>query len=117
MRQAGRGHRESGNYFPLSRSWCPDRTISQSRKYIASSLGQKYADPVIMNYEVIFEESRPTTPLICFLSMGSDPTPNIETLAKRNLISCRSISMGQGQEVHARKLVGKCMAEVGSGFR
>lgn len=66
-----------------------------------------------MNYEVIFEESRPNTPLICFLSMGSDPTPNIETLAKRNMIQCRSISMGQGQEVHARKLMAKCMSEGG----
>ncbi|KAL0274316.1 UNVERIFIED_CONTAM: hypothetical protein PYX00_006769 [Menopon gallinae] len=97
----------------MVRSWCPDRTISQSRKYIAHSLGQKYAEPVIMNYEVIFEESRPNTPLICFLSMGSDPTPNIESLAKRYLISCRSISMGQGQEVHARKLIAKCISEGG----
>lgn len=94
------------------RSWCPDRVIYQSRKYIAHSIGPKYAEPVIMNYETIFEESRPNTPLICFLSMGSDPTPNIEILAKRNMFSCRSISMGQGQEVHARKLLAKTMAEV-----
>ena len=75
-------------------------------------MGPKYAEPVIMNYEIIFEESRPNTPLICFLSMGSDPTLNIETLAKRNMFSCKSISMGQGQEVHARKLIAKSMSEV-----
>lgn len=96
----------------LIRSWCPDRIIYQSRKYIAQSIGAKYAEPVIMNYEVIFEESRPNTPLICFLSMGSDPTPSIESLAKRNMFSCRSISMGQGQEIHARKLMAKSMSEV-----
>ncbi|KAK6616888.1 Dynein heavy chain 8, axonemal [Polyplax serrata] len=97
----------------MIRSWCPDRVIYQSRKYIAHSMGSKYAEPVIMNYETIFEESRPNTPLICFLSMGSDPTPNIETLAKRNMFQCRSISMGQGQEIHARKLMAKSMSEGG----
>ncbi|EEB13574.1 ciliary dynein heavy chain, putative [Pediculus humanus corporis] len=97
----------------LIRAWCPDRIIYQSRKYIAQSMGPKYAEPVIMNYEIIFEESRPNTPLICFLSMGSDPTLNIETLAKRNMFSCKSISMGQGQEVHARKLIAKSMSEGG----
>lgn len=50
-------------------------------------------------------ESRPNTPMICFLSMGSDPTPNIQQLARKMEIPCRSISMGQGQEVHARKLL------------
>lgn len=57
-------------------------------------------------------ESRPNTPMICFLSMGSDPTPSIEQLAKRLEIVCKSISMGQGQEVHARKLLQSAKTEV-----
>ena len=89
----------------LIRSWCPDRTLSQCRKYLTSSLGSKFADPVIVNYDILLEESRPLTPIVCFLSMGSDPTPNIEALAKKNGIKCRAISMGQGQEIHARKLI------------
>nr|XP_023019976.1 dynein heavy chain 8, axonemal [Leptinotarsa decemlineata] len=95
----------------LIRSWCPDRTITQSRKYIASSLGQKFAEPVILNMEVLFNESRPLTPMICFLSIGSDPTPYIEQLAKRLELKSKSISMGQGQEVHARKLMTGAMTE------
>lgn len=67
------------------------------------------------------EESRPLTPLVCFLSMGSDPTPYIETLAKRLELKSKSISMGQGQEVHARKMLTSAMQEVtntvgGNGF-
>lgn len=57
-------------------------------------------------------ESRPNTPMICFLSMGSDPTPSIEQLAKKLEIMCKSISMGQGQEVHARKLIQSASTEV-----
>ncbi|EDS37982.1 ciliary dynein heavy chain 5 [Culex quinquefasciatus] len=83
----------------------------RSRKYLAMSLGQRFADPVIVNYDVMLEESRPLTPLVCFLSMGSDPTPSIEALAKKNAVKCRSISMGQGQEVHARKLISASLEE------
>ncbi|XP_052892579.1 dynein axonemal heavy chain 8 [Anopheles moucheti] len=95
----------------LIRAWCPDRTLFQSRRYLGMSLGERFADPVIINYDALLEESRPLTPLVCFLSMGSDPTPSIENLAKKNGFKCRSISMGQGQEVHARKLVGSSLEE------
>nr|CAH7731314.1 unnamed protein product [Callosobruchus chinensis] len=61
--------------------------------------------------EVLFNESRPLTPMVCFLSIGSDPTPYIETLAKKLELKSRSISMGQGQEVHARKMMSAAMSE------
>ncbi|XP_042794572.1 dynein axonemal heavy chain 8 isoform X5 [Panthera leo] len=89
----------------LIRSWCPDRTVFQARKYIADSLEDKYTEPVILNLEKTWEESDTRTPLICFLSMGSDPTIQIDALAKKLKLECRTISMGQGQEVHARKLI------------
>ena len=43
--------------------------------------------------------------MVCLLSLGSDPTSSIKALAKENKFECRDISMGQGQEVHARRLV------------
>lgn len=89
----------------LIRAWCPDRTLSQAREYIKFSLGRQFAEPVIVNYDVLLEESRPLTPIVCFLSMGSDPTPSVEALAKKNGIRVDCISMGQGQEIHARKLM------------
>lgn len=89
----------------IIRAWCPDRTLSQSREYIKASLGNRFADPVIVDYDVLLLESRPLTPIICFLSMGSDPTQSIEKLAKTNGMKVSCISMGQGQEIHARKLI------------
>ncbi|RXN22871.1 dynein heavy chain axonemal-like protein [Labeo rohita] len=97
----------------LIRSWCPDRTIAQARKYIMYSMGQKYAEGVILDLEKTWEESDPRTPLICFLSMGSDPTDSIIALGKRQRIETRYVSMGQGQEVHARKLLQHSMANGG----
>ncbi|XP_055965046.1 dynein axonemal heavy chain 5 [Sorex fumeus] len=97
----------------LIRSWCPDRTIAQARKYIMDSMGEKYAEGVILDLEKTWEESDPRTPLICLLSMGSDPTDSIIALGKRLKIETRYVSMGQGQEVHARKLLQQTMANGG----
>uniref|UniRef100_UPI0037E892BB dynein axonemal heavy chain 8-like n=1 Tax=Semicossyphus pulcher TaxID=241346 RepID=UPI0037E892BB len=97
----------------LIRSWCPDRTLSQARKYVGESMGVRFAEPVLLNLHSTWEESDPRTPLICFLSMGSDPTEQIEALAKKLNLECSAISMGQGQEVHARKLVQTSMTQGG----
>ena len=70
--------------FVIARSWCPDRTMAQARKYIAESMGPNYAENVILDLEKTWEESDNKTPLINFLSMGSDPTSLIENLAKRH---------------------------------
>ncbi|XP_041488031.1 dynein heavy chain 5, axonemal [Microtus oregoni] len=97
----------------LIRSWCPDRTIAQARKYIMDSMGENYAEGVILDLEKTWEESDPRTPLICLLSMGSDPTDSIIALGKRLKRETRYVSMGQGQEVHARKLLHQTMANGG----
>ncbi|XP_034058618.1 dynein heavy chain 5, axonemal isoform X2 [Gymnodraco acuticeps] len=97
----------------LIRCWCPDRTIAQARKYIMVAMGEKYTEGVILDLEKTWEESDPRTPLICFLSMGSDPTDTIIALGKRLKIETRYVSMGQGQEVHARKLLQQTMANGG----
>lgn len=75
-------------------------------------MGTRYAEGVILDLEAMWAESTPRTPLICFLSMGSDPTNNIENLAKKLHVDCHSISMGQGQEIHARRLLQQSMTTV-----
>lgn len=76
------------------------------------AMGEKYTEGVILDLERMWEDSDPRTPLICFLSMGSDPTDSIIALGKRLKIETRYVSMGQGQEVHARKLLQQTMANV-----
>uniref|UniRef100_A0A8I3P8A2 Dynein axonemal heavy chain 5 n=1 Tax=Canis lupus familiaris TaxID=9615 RepID=A0A8I3P8A2_CANLF len=97
----------------LIRSWCPDRTIAQARKYIMDSMGERYTEGVILDLEKTWEESDPRTPLICLLSMGSDPTDSIIALGKRLKIETHYVSMGQGQEVHVRKLLQQTMTNGG----
>lgn len=56
----------------------------QARKYIADTLGEKYAEGVILDMEKMWEESHPRTPMVGLLSMGSDPTASIEAMAKKH---------------------------------
>ena len=84
-----------------------------SKIYISEAMGKAYAEGFILDMDHMWEESEKTSPMICFLSMGSDPTDSILTLAKQKGIKCGAISMGQGQEVHARRLVSQSMAEGG----
>ena len=67
----------------LIRSWSPDRTLSQAKKYIIESLGKEYGEAKILDLEATWQESEPRTPLICILSTGSDPSPQITVLAKQ----------------------------------
>ncbi|XP_068593236.1 dynein axonemal heavy chain 5 [Cebidichthys violaceus] len=97
----------------LIRSWCPDRTTAQARHYISDSLGKPYAEGLVLDLDAMWAESDNRTPMVCLLSMGSDPTENIERLAKNKGAPCRPISMGQGQEVHARRLLANSMADGG----
>ncbi|CAF0752391.1 unnamed protein product [Didymodactylos carnosus] len=95
----------------LIRSFAPDRTLPMAKKYIGESLGIQYAEGYILNLDAMWQESEKRIPLVCFLSMGSDPTDNILSLAKKQNISCGTISMGQGQEVHARRLLQQSQQE------
>lgn len=70
----------------LIRSWSPDRTLSQAKKYIAKSLGKEYGEAKILDLETTWLESETRTPLVCLLSTGSDPSPQITALAKQKTI-------------------------------
>ncbi|XP_041986842.1 dynein axonemal heavy chain 5 [Aricia agestis] len=110
------GYHESLDVFRkllLIRSWSPDRTLSQARKYVVDSLGPEYGEGRILNLEATWVESEPRTPLICILSIGSDPSAQIASLAKSKEIVLKAVSMGQGQEVVARKMISDAMNEGG----
>eukprot|EP00198_Chlamydomonas_reinhardtii_P012689 XP_001702026.1 flagellar outer dynein arm heavy chain gamma [Chlamydomonas reinhardtii] len=80
-----------------------DRTLIAAADYIAEALGQRFVESVPLNMEKAWQESHAKCPLICLLSPGADPTKLIEDLAKKKKIKTLGVSMGQGQEVIARK--------------
>lgn len=57
----------------------------QARRYISESLGQQYAEGSVLDLDAMLAESNNRTPMVCLLSMGSDPPENIERLAKNKV--------------------------------
>jgi dynein heavy chain len=82
-----------------------DRTMVAAQAYIAQAIGDAFVESVPLNMENTWAETDPHTPVICLLSAGADPTKLIEELAKRKKIKMNGVSMGQGQEIIARKLI------------
>ena len=77
----------------------------QARKYIADSLGVEFLDHKVLDLEELVQEEEKKAPLICLLSTGSDPCSQIESMARLAETEYRQISMGQGQEDSARKMI------------
>uniref|UniRef100_A0A383W453 AAA+ ATPase domain-containing protein n=1 Tax=Tetradesmus obliquus TaxID=3088 RepID=A0A383W453_TETOB len=88
-----------------------DRTLVAAADYIGDALGQRFVESVPLSMERAWAESHKKCPLICLLSPGSDPTKLIEDLAKRKKIKTLAVSMGQGQEIIARKYMATAAAE------
>ncbi len=82
-----------------------DRTMIVSKEYIADVMGQRYVESQPVNFEATHGESSERTPFVCILSTGSDPTDAIMQLAKKKKKEVLAVSMGQGQEVVARKFI------------
>ena len=70
-----------------------------------SSLGKRYVDSRPLDLKVLTEEADKFVPAIFLLSTGADPTGAINELARKKKKTVNSISMGQGQEPAARKLL------------
>ena len=93
----------------LIRAWCPDRTLPQARKYIYDSLGASFLENIVLDLEGMISEADNRTPLLCLLSTGSDPTNQIDLLAKNLGQQYQQLSMGQGQEEAARRMMSQGM--------
>eukprot|EP00708_Paratrimastix_pyriformis_P001956 GAFH01000693.1.p1 GENE.GAFH01000693.1~~GAFH01000693.1.p1 ORF type:complete len:4356 (-),score=2006.36 GAFH01000693.1:5-11701(-) len=86
----------------LVRSWRLDRAIMAANLYIRAALGPEYGS-VAIELETAYQETAPNIPVLFLLSLGSDPTANVDALSKKLKIPLMATSMGQGQDVYARR--------------
>ena len=59
----------------------------------------------MLDLEELVQEEEKKAPLLCLLTTGSDPAGQVEALARASECEYRQISMGQGQEDSARKMI------------
>lgn len=71
----------------IIRAWCPDRITNQANIYVGDCLGRKFAEGFVLDLDGVYHESTPLWPIVGLLSTGSDPTTQIELLAKKYRVS------------------------------
>jgi dynein heavy chain len=95
------GNFESFHKLMLLRCFRVDRTYQAIYNYIDLVMGNVYITTPIVDFGVIYTQTKPTIPGLFILSPGSDPTVDLEKLANRCGLSSNMfhfLSLGQGQE-------------------
>ncbi len=84
-----------------------DRVYNATKLYVMHQMGDRFVQPPVLDYQRVFKQSYPTTPVIFVLSPGADPLSSVEELAdKRGFLSkFKYLSLGQGQNAAAEALI------------
>mmetsp|Transcript_13743 Transcript_13743/g.31844 ORF Transcript_13743/g.31844 Transcript_13743/m.31844 type:complete len:4493 (+) Transcript_13743:136-13614(+) len=89
----------------IVRSMRTDRTMLCAKDFVVDVLGTPYIESTPLNLEATLAETNERIPLVCILSPGADPSDMILHLGKKKKKEVKAVSMGQGQEIIARKLI------------
>lgn len=90
----------------LIRCFRTDRIYRAINFYVTEIMGEAFITPPVVDFKAICRETLPETPTVIILSPGSDPTGELLNLAeKEGLEHVKYISLGQGQETMALKLL------------
>ncbi|XP_077600352.1 dynein axonemal heavy chain 10-like [Stigmatopora nigra] len=91
----------------LLRCFRVDRVYRAITDYVTVTMGERYVQPPVINFDVIYEQSTQYSPIVFILSPGSDPGADLMKLADRTGFGSKFkfLAMGQGQEKVALHLL------------
>ncbi|XP_041843992.1 dynein heavy chain 11, axonemal [Melanotaenia boesemani] len=94
----------------ILRALRPDRITYALKAFVEESMGTKYVETARLEFEKLFEDSSPSTPVFFILSPGVDPLRDVEKLGLNLGFSIdqgtlHNVSLGQGQEEVAERLL------------
>ncbi|XP_061623123.1 dynein axonemal heavy chain 10-like [Phyllopteryx taeniolatus] len=91
----------------LLRCFRVDRVYRAITDYVTVTMGERYVQPPVISFDVIYEQSTPFSPIVFILSPGSDPGADLMKLADRTGFGSKFkfLAMGQGQEKIALHLL------------
>ncbi len=91
------------SHLALIRALRPEKSKSAMAYFVENALGENFLFSRGADLGEIALATTFKTPIVCVISPGADPTSKIQDLARKMKIKCLNISMGQGQEIVARK--------------
>ncbi|ESN91800.1 hypothetical protein HELRODRAFT_96436 [Helobdella robusta] len=85
-----------------------DRIYRSITDFVASSMGGKFVTAPVVSFQLIYDQSVATSPIVFILSPGSDPASELVKMADKIEFTSNRIkllSLGQGQEKLALQLL------------
>ncbi|KAI3360460.1 hypothetical protein L3Q82_002355 [Scortum barcoo] len=94
----------------ILRALRPDRMTYTLRNFVEESMGTKYVEASRLEFDKLYEDSGPSTPVFFILSPGVDPLKDVEKLGLKLGFSIdqgtlHNVSLGQGQEEVAERVL------------
>ncbi|XP_037532275.1 dynein heavy chain 11, axonemal [Nematolebias whitei] len=94
----------------ILRTLRPDRMTYALKKFVEESLGTKYVETDRLDFDKLYEDSGPSTPMFFILSPGVHPLQEVEKLGFKLGFSIdqgtlHNVSLGQGQEEVAERVL------------
>lgn len=87
----------------------PDRVYNGVKDFVVDEMGTKYVQPPVIDYERIFAQSSPTSPVVFVLSPGADPQSDIQALGIDKGFppptKFRFLALGEGQAGKAEAML------------
>jgi dynein heavy chain len=96
----------------------PDRLTSALESFVALSIGKFFVQDQAVDLATSYGDAGVTTPLFFILSAGVDPVKNVERLGSKLGFTYDNdrlfnVSLGQGQEIVAERVLERCFANGG----
>ncbi|CCW66761.1 unnamed protein product [Phytomonas sp. Hart1] len=96
----------------------PDRLTAALEAFVSKMIGSFFVSDQAVDISVSFNNSSTTTPLFFILSPGVDPIKSVEELGRKlgftyDNEKLYNVSLGQGQEVVADRVLERCFKEGG----
>jgi dynein heavy chain len=84
----------------LLRCFRLDRVVNAVTNFIIQNMGEQFVMPPVVNFNSVFDQSTPTSPVVFILSPGADPQSDLQKLAENlnfGVNRLKFLSLGQGQ--------------------
>ncbi|KAG2381746.1 hypothetical protein C9374_006130 [Naegleria lovaniensis] len=89
----------------LIKCFAEEQVLLASKEFVKNRLGESFIRPPGLDLEKALSDSTPSTPITFILSQGADPTSMLKRFAIEKEHELHIKSLGQGQEVSAKKLI------------
>jgi dynein heavy chain len=91
----------------VMRCFRPDRVYNAVKLFVIETMGDKFVQPPVLEYQRIYAQSSPTTPMVFILSPGADPQSDIQKFCDSMGMTSKFkfVALGQGQGPIAEQLL------------